>query len=1080
MKAQFYRLFQSAFLGAFVLFWSINAMAQERRLTGKVTGADGPVPGANVVIKGTTTGTSTDANGEYTLSIRGANPTLVISAIGFKSKEVAVGNRSAVDISLEDDVTALSEVVVTGYTTDSRRETTGAVSTVKSKDLTAVPSGNVEQQLQGRVPGVTVITNGQPGTASQVRVRGFGAFGGNSPLIIVDGVPVGSSDIIAPDDIESTTVLKDAAAASIYGARAASGVIVYTTKKGSKTARKLSVTYDGQYGVTTPGQGQAMMNPTDFATWTWNAFRNSGWKPGDKEWTHPQFGNGATPVIPDYINVGGRSGVVGTVDLAAERAKYNIDPSRGAIYQVVKANKEGTDWYKAITRNAPLTRHTLGFSGSSESARYYVSFTAQRQAGILKYNDFSRYTFRTNTEFDLSPKVRIGESLQFTYRSVVGQMGGNGGQGVAADENPILGAFRMPSIIPIYDEFGGYAGTAAKGFNNPRNPVAERDNLKNNHAFNGNAFGNVYLEYDPIPGLTLRSSLGGQYDNFYNVGYSRIQYENSENNGSFGYNEGSGYVFRWTFTNTANYKKKFGLHGLDLLVGQEALNDGAGRNMSGNGLNPFSIDPDYITLTTTSASGRIVNSNYFKGVNFYSVFGRAVYNYNDKYIVTGVVRRDGSSRFGANNRYGVFPAFSAAWRVSSEDFMKSITWITDLKVRGGYGTMGNSNNVDPNNQYSLYGANIGQSAYDLNGTNTSTLEGYYRTRIGNTDARWETSITKNIGIDGTFFNGKLDIVLDLWQKDTKDLLYQIPTPATVGFRASAPFVNIGKMSNKGIDLQIINRGRINNDLSYEVNLTGGILNNKIVSLAPNQDYITYVNPGFRGINPVRNQVGYSISSFYGYKVIGLFQNQEEVTASPEQPGKGVGRFRYADLNGDNVINDKDRTYLGSPVPKFSGGLNLKINYKNFELETYLNAFLGNKIFNVSKLFTDFYPTFSGAAISERVKNSWTPTNTNTDIPIFESVSNFSTNSQANSYYVEDGSYMRMQNITLGYRFAPELISKLRLQRARLFVSTNNLFTVTKYQGLDPGVGGNADTNFGIDVGNYPITRSFTVGLNLGF
>nr|WP_229599184.1 TonB-dependent receptor [Runella sp. CRIBMP] len=1060
----------------FILFLApSSAHAQDRKVTGKVVANDGPVPGATILLKGSNVGTSADANGAFTINVSGANPVLVISAIGYKPQEVTVGNQSVVNVKIEDDVNALTEVIVTGYSIDSRRETTGAVSTVKAKDLTVRPSGNVEQQLQGRVAGLTVITNGQPGTASQVRVRGFGAFGGNEPLYVVDGVPVGSTDFLAPDDIETTTVLKDAAAASIYGARAANGVIVYTTKKGSKGAKKLNISYDGMYGVTLNGEGQKMMNPTDFATWTWNAKRNS-----NEAFGHPQFGSGSTPVIPDYLTVGGRSGVVGTVDLAAEKAKYNVDPTAGSIYQVVKANKEGTDWYKAITRNAALQRHSLGFSGGGENSRFYIGFGAQNQQGILKGNDFTRYTFRANSEFNVLKNVRIGQNLQFTYRSILGQSGGAGGNGVAADENDILSAFRMPSIIPVYDEFGGYAGTAAKGFNNPRNPVASRDGLANNRSFNANGFGNIYAEWDPIPGLTLRSSLGGQYNNFYNWGYSRLQYENSENNSAFGYNEGGGWSFGWVLTNTATYKKQFGKHNVEVLAGQEALNTGKGRNMSGNGLNPFSTDINYVNLSNVSASGRVVNSSLFSGVNFYSLFGRVNYIFNDKYIITGVVRRDGSSRFGANNRFGAFPAFSAAWRISSEPFMKQLTWVSDLKIRGGYGTMGNSNNVDPNNQFSLYGASIGNSAYDINGSNSSTAEGYYRTRIGNPDAKWETSITKNIGIDGTFLNGKLDVVIDFWQKDTKDLLYQLPITATAGPFASPPSVNIAKMANKGIDILVTNRGRITKDLSYDITFTGGTLSNEIVSVAPNVNYLTNVNPGFRGINPIRNQVGYSISSFYGYKVIGLFQNAEEVKNAPTQDGAGPGRFRYADINGDGRINADDRTYLGSPVPKFTAGMSLGFKYKGWELEAYLNGFFGNKIFNVSRWFTDFYPSFAGAAISERVKESWTPSNTGATIPIFETASNFSTNTQSNSFYVENGSYVRFQNITLGYNLPASALSKARIQRLRVFASTNNIFTLTKYQGLDPGVGGNADTNFGIDVGNYPLTKGWTVGLNLGF
>ncbi|CAH0996108.1 TonB-dependent receptor P26 [Emticicia aquatica] len=1074
MKQNYFVPIKGALFCGLLWLMSVAAFAQ-KSVSGKVSDAKGEgVPGASITVKGTTTGTISDAGGGFKINVPNSGGSLVFSSIGYKTQEVKLSGQSSINVTLEDDAASLDEVVVTGYSIDKRRESTGAISTVKSKDLTAVPSGNVEQQLQGRVAGLTVVTNGQPGTASQIRVRGFGAFGGNEPLYVVDGMPVGSTNFLSPDDIESTTVLKDASAASIYGARAANGVIVYTTKKGSKGAKKLSVTYDGMYGVTDPGNGQAMMNPTDFATWTWNAKRNSG-----EAFGHPQFGTGSTPVIPDYLSVGGTPGVVGSVDLAAQKLKYNIDPSAGSIYQVIKANKAGTDWYGAITRQAPIQRHSLGFSGGGENSRFYVGFSAQDQKGILISNQLKRYAFRINSEFNVLKNLRIGENIQMTYLQVLGQTGGAGGNGIAADENDILQAFRMPSIIPIYDEFGGYAGTAAKGFNNPRNPVANQQGLLNNRNFNALANGNIYVEYDPIPGLTLRSSAAGNYNNGYNWGYTRWQYENSENNSAFGYNEGSNYSFGWTFTNTASYKKAFGKHNIEALVGQEALNTGAGRSINANGLNPFSKDPNYVTITTLGSKNP-PSSNLFKGVNFNSYFGRAIYTFNDKYIVTGVIRRDGSSRFGENSRYGIFPAVSAAWRVSSESFMKNLSWVQDLKVRGGYGTMGNSNNVDPNNQYSLYAASVSNSGYDINGSNSSIVDGYYRTRIGNPNAKWETSITKNIGIDGSFLKGKLDVIVDFWQKDTKDLLYQLPITATAGFQAAAPSVNIGKMVNKGIDIQVINRGKITTDLGYEVNVTGSFLKNEITAIADGQTYLTNVNPGFRGINPIRNQLGYGLSSFYGFKVLGLFQSKAEVDAAPAQDGKGVGRFRYADLNSDGKIDANDRTYLGSPIPKFTGGVNFTLTYKGFDLSAYLYTSVGNKIFNVSKWFTDFYPSFSGAAISERVKDSWTPQNTGATIPIFETASNFSTNTQASSFYVENGSYLRLQNVALGYNLPKSILDKLKLSRLHLYASTNNLFTITKYQGLDPQVGGNADTNFGIDVGNYPITKSFTVGLNLGF
>ncbi|MEQ8684927.1 MAG: TonB-dependent receptor [Imperialibacter sp.] len=1058
-----------------------DASAQNRQVTGKITDSETGegFPGVSVLEVGTSNGTVTDLNGNYSLSV-GSGARLSFSFIGYVTQEVEVGSRSVIDVPLALDVKQLQELVITGYTVDNRRETSGSISTVKPKDIAVIPTGNVEQSLAGRIAGVNVITNGQPGSTSQIRVRGFGAFGGNAPLYVVDGVPVQNTNFLSPDDIESTTVLKDAAAASIYGARAANGVIVYTTKKGSKQAKKISIDYNSMFGFTTPGKGIEMMNPADFAEWTWNAERNQARIEGrEPVFSHPQFGTGTTPRMPDFLSVGGESGRVGTYT-AAEAALYNVDPSAGTVYQITRAaTGAGTDWYDAITNVGTLQRQTLGLHGGTDRSRFYFSTSIQDQAGIVLYNTFKRYSFRANSEFDLLPNLRFGENMQFTYRSVLGQQGNEGGQGVADDENDILSAFRMPTIIPVYDEFGGYAGTASRGFNNPRNPVATRDGLQNNRGFEGSGFGNVYLEYDPIPGLTLRTNVGGAYGNNYSWGYGRRQYENSENNSAFSYSENSGWNFQWNFTNTANYKKTFGIHNIDLLVGQEALNTGKGRGMSASGLNPFSNDIDFVTISTLG-SRNPPNSFYYKGVNFSSYFGRANYILNDKYIVSAVLRRDGSSSFGADNKYGIFPAFSAAWRLSSESFMSSLTWVDDLKIRGGWGQMGNANGIDPNNQYSLYGGSIGASSYDISGSNGSAANGFYRTRIGNSGAKWETSVTQNIGIDGTYFDGKLDVILDFWQKDTKDLLFSVPVPIPLGPNASAPAVNIGEMSNKGIDLQIINRGNLTSDLTYEVNVTGSFLKNEIVTLAGDLEFFTSGTQTYRGIAPIRNQRGYSLSSFFGYDVQGLFQNDAEVASAPNQAGAAPGHFRYRDVDGDGEITEDDRVFLGSPVAPFTGGLTFSLGYKNFDLATYFYTSIGNEIWNQSRWFTDFYPSFAGASIAERVKNSWTPSNTNTDHPVFDKSSNFSTNTQANSYYVENGSYLRMQNVTLGYKMPADLLSRLKMTNLRVFVSANNLLTITGYEGLDPSVGGNADINFGVDVGNYPITRSFTGGLQIGF
>ena len=1074
---------------------SVPLYAQSVRVSGTIIDDTGQaVPGVSVLEKGTANGTTSDNDGKYTINVGSANSTLVFSFIGYKSKEVPVNNQSSIDVSMDPDVTALDEVIVTGYSVDKRRELTGSVSTVKSKDLTFAPTGNVEQMLQGRVPGVTVITNGQPGTSSQIRIRGFGGFGGNQPLYVVDGVPTQDVSFLNPDDIETTTVLKDAASASIYGARAASGVIVYTTKRGKK-GQKLNVTYDNMFGFTSPGKGQDMLKPQEFADWTWQAIRNTedqnaaakgvapDYAKALSDFNHPQFGNGLTPVLPMYLKVGDLTGAAlqstgNNVDLAAEKLKYNIDPRNGSAYQVIKANLAGTDWYDEITDNAPIIRQTLGFSGGGEASRFYIGVGQQDQKGILMNNNFKRYSFRANSEFDVLKNLRIGENMQMTYRSVVGQGGGGNGQGVAADENDILSAFRMPSIIPVYDVFGGYAGTVAKGFNNPRNPVASRVGQKDNKQFATSAYGNIYAELDLVPGLTLRTSFGGSYQSYAGRSYGRWQYENSENNSAFSYSQNNGFSAAWTFTNTAAYKKTFGDHNLEVLVGQEALNTGAGWNDNQNGLNPFSWDPNYINISDVSSV--TASGSQFKGSNFSSYFGNVKYAFKEKYILGFVVRRDGSSKFSKANRYGVFPAVSAAWRISSESFMQGVSWISDLKLRGGYGSMGNSNNVDQNNQFSLYGGSLGNSSYDIAGTNSSAQLGFYRTRIGNDQSKWETSITKNIGIDGNAFDGKLDVIIDFWQKDTKDLLYSLPITTTAGSYASVPSVNVAKMVNKGIDIYIGTKGNLTSDITYEANINGSFLKNEITEIGGGQTYMTTINPGFRGINPIRNQLGQSISAFFGYKVQGLFKNAEEVAGAATQAGAAPGRFRYVDINGDGQINADDRTYLGSPVPKFTGGFNFTLRYKNFDFNGYLYSSIGNKIFNVSKWFTDFYPSFQGAAISSRVKESWSPTNTGASIPIFESASNFSTNTQSSSFYVEDGSYLRLQNLSVGYTLPSSLLDRLKMTRLRVYVSTNNLFTISGYSGLDPAVGGAADTNFGIDVGNYPVTRSWTAGLNIGF
>lgn len=1062
---------------ALAMMLSVNLFAQSFRVSGKITDEAGqPVPGASVLEKGTTNGTVSDAEGSYNLSVAGENAVLVISFIGYKSIEINIGGRAVIDLKMEQDVTALQEVVVTGYASERKQDLVSAVSQVSAANTVAIPVSNVEQAMQGRVAGVIVQTSGQPGAPSQVRIRGFGSLGNNAPLYIVDGVPTYDVSNINPYDIESTTVLKDAGAASIYGARAAAGVIIYTTKHG-KNDGKTRVDFDMSTGLNFPGEGIKMLTPQQQANKVYEALSNSGGSATGQ----PYGGNLASPTLPDYINVSvqqsdGSWKPTGNINegdsrIALALANYNIDPTKGSIIQVVRANKAGTDWYKEMTRVAPVNRYSLGMSGGNDRAHYYVNLSYYDQQGLAKNQYLKRYTMRVNSEFKPVKSVRIGENLQLSYRE-------NPLIGAQQDENALNQAYRMPTIIPVYDVNGGWAGTQAPGFNNPANPVAALTRLSRGYNLNNatNIFGNAYIEVDPIKKLTLRSSFGGGLNYYYYLNYNQRTYENAENNGSYQLSEGAGYSTNWVFTNTARYEDKFGAHSFKVLAGIEAVKNAQGRDISGTGLNPFSNDPNYISLTNTSATGRQLNSGPQQPRTLASMFGKVDYSYNDKYYLSATVRRDGSSVFGPKNRYGVFPSVSAAWRISTESFMSGLTWINDLKLRGGWGVMGNQN-IPASNQFTLYSTSPSYG-YDIGGNNSSVSGGFIPGQVGNAAGQWEENVTTNVGLDGTFMNGTLEVVLEFWQKNTDKLLFQPNVSNTAGVYLSNPFINIASMVNKGIDLQIIKRFKVNND--WNVTLDGNIapIYNKITALAPGQ---TYFDQGtFRNLTFVRNSVGNPISSFYGYIQDGYFQTDAEA-ANSGQDGAAAGRFKYRDVDRDGKITPNDRVYMGSPVPAFTYGLNINVKYKNWSLDALFYGKQGNKIINFSKWYNGFYQSFSGAGLAAFTLDSWTAEKGNSaSAPKFETASNFSTNSTASSWYMENGSYLRLKNVQVNYNVPQSVLNKYGIHSLRLFVQAVNLFTITSYTGKDPEVASSVDTTLGVDVGNYPATRIWSLGLNLGF
>lgn len=1071
-----------------------------------------PLPGVNVVEKGTTNGTVTDEHGEFVLTVNDAAAIIMLTSIGYESQEMVVGNNTNFQLILKTTTSLLNEVVVTGYSTENKRDITSSVSQISSSGVTALPQSDVGQALQGRMSGAQVTTSGQPGTPSEVRIRGFGSFGNNQPLIVIDGVPtlensntvsgltigltgggINTFANINPYDVESITVLKDAGSASIYGSRASNGVMVITTRHGQYNG-KTKISLDINSGVTLQGSGLATLNPQLQADKTYEAFRNGGVSIPANSTGYAYGTDINNPVLPDYINVGVQNadkswiptwGVSdGDPRLAAALANYNIDPDKGAVVQVVKANKSGTDWYKACTRAAPVTRMSLGISGGNEKAHYYSGFAYMNQQGVLLNQYMERYNFRINSEVKLH-RIKIGENFMATYKM---------NPTISFDQHATNIAsliYRMPRIIPAHDVNGNLAGSAAvtNGMQVYASPlgIVSRNTKDNTRANSLQLFGNTYLEFEPFENFILKTSFGGSIDNYNYLQYLPKTYENQANTNRVNsmISEQSGHVFNWAWTNTATYKVARGQNGISALLGYEAVKSNMGRDLFGSGINPYSSNPNYFSVGNSANSGRVSTSALRQPFSLASLFFKVDYNWSEKYYLSGLLRHDGSSVFGGNNRFGVFPAASGAWRLSSEKFMSSVKFLQEIKIRGSYGIMGNQN-ILPTNQFSLYtGGPI--NGYDFTGSGNSVQPGLGQTQVGNPDGKWESNTMTDVGVDANFGNnGSWEISLDCWQKTTTGLLVQPNIPTTAGAYTNNPYQNVGKMLNQGIDLQLSKKLSLG---AWKVHLDGNfsVLKNRIVEIANDQTYFDAA-PYPRIWSITRNSVDQPISSFFGYQVIGYFKNANDVTNSPAQDGAAPGRFKYADINnpstggkGDHQITPDDRKFLGSPVPKFTYGLNLNVTYKRVTLTALAYGVYGNKIANLTKWFTDFYASLAGTALGENTLTSWTPQlEDNAKTPIIETTSNISTNNAPNSWYLESGSYLRLKNLQIAYNLPDEIAAKAGLQKMSIYFQAVNLFTITKYTGQNPELTSNSDTVRGIDFGNYPISQFFGAGLSLTF
>jgi TonB-linked SusC/RagA family outer membrane protein len=1037
------------------------------RITGRVTSSDdqSPIPGASIKIKNSAQGTMTDGNGAFAIS---ASPSdvLVISFVGYQSSEVTVGSRTTVNIALKQEDNNLNEIVVTGYTSQRKKDLTGAVSVVDMAQLKSQPAASAVESLQGKAPGVQIVVDGAPGSTPQIRVRGVTTINNNDPLYVVDGVPYeGKLSWLNQNDIESMQILKDASAASIYGSRANNGVVIITTRKGVQGPPR--ITFDAYYGTQTPRKNTfpEFLSPIQYAQYFPNA---------------TNYGTGATPVLPEYLLAGSAQGL-NVTPADSDPARYNLSRDPQTYYQITKANQQGTKWFEEITENAPTQNYQIAASGGGENSTYSFSAGYLDQKGIVKYTGFKRYNTRANTSVSaFNKRLRFGENLSYSYTEGFGFGVNPNTSGEYQDEGSAIGwAYRIPTIIPVYDIMGNFAGSRGAQLGNAENPLAflyrAKDNLNKSNFF----FGNAFAELDLIKGLTARTSIGVRYENYNGISMRYPNLEFSEGNASNNLNEYQGYNAEWTWSNTLTYRTTIAeKHNLTLLAGTEAIQN-RNRQLNGNRNDFFVLgDMDYYYLGVGTSN--IGNASTGGVGSLFSLFARADYAFNDRYLASVTIRRDGSSNFGPENKYGAFPAGSIAWRVSEEDFLKNkVSWLNDLKFRAGYGGTGNQR-IPPNQYSNRYAQSLVNSAYPLEGGN-AMITGVWQNAYANPSIKWEAVTSLNVGADFTLFGSAIDGSVDWYNRKTTDMLFPVQQPSTAVGMGSSPYQNVGDMSNKGIEVALnYHYGRAQNSpFTFDMGVNFSKNVNKLISIAPGVNQLLYGE--FRSLRTSVLQAGAPFGSFYGYTVAGIFQNEADIAAGPAYDKARVGGFKFSDINGDGVITPADRSIIGNPNPDFYYSLSLNASYKNFDISMFFNGVQGNDLYDTNRYFTDF-PTFQGAK-STRLLNSWSPTNTSSMIPSI-SADAAEIEYESSSYYVQDGSFFRMKNLQIGYSIPAEKVfgSKMGISKFRVYASTTNVFTITNYTGLDPEVSAESATYsaLGVDRGIYPNPRQFLFGVSVGF
>ncbi|GAA4029524.1 TonB-dependent receptor [Flavobacterium cheonhonense] len=1019
----------------------VSAQAQ-KTVNGTVNSGGLPLPGANVAAKGASVETSTDIDGKFTLKVPENVTKLVVSFVGYTTKEVAItdGNMT---IELSEESNALEEVVINvGYGTQKKSVVTGAISKVTAKDLENVPNGRVEQALQGRTAGVTIAMNaGQPGAGSTVRVRGITTLNDNNPLWVVDGVAVdpGALGALNQSDIESIEVLKDAASAAIYGAQSAAGVILVTTKKGK--SGKLTVNYNGFEGVSSPERMLNLLNATQYGAIMNERYINGG-------------GTGSVP-YPDLGSLG-----------------------------------KGTDWQNAVfSDSARRYLHEVSMSGGGEVSNYYFSFGTQSQEGIVmpEISNYNKKNIRLNSTHKVKDWLTIGQTIGYTHQKTIGIGNTNSEYG-----GPLASAINLDPITPIVetdpilangitysnpyvirDNNGNPYGISGVVGQEMTNPIAYAKTRGGQYNWSDDFIGNVFAEVKLMKNLKLRSTLGAKLAYWGGQGFTPLFYLSPTVNNTTLNNLSriENRAFNWNTENTLTYTKNIKDHNFTVLLGQGAYKNNEFFKVTSAthfGLSTNDYSEASFNDGTVTQDNKVGYAYDVPAVITTSLFGRVTYDYKEKYLFSGLIRRDGSSQFGPDNKYGTFPSVSLGWVPTKEEFWKENKIINTLKLRFSYGVTGNSR--IPNFAYQAIIEGGRNYTFGNSGVVTS---GSTPGRIANPELKWEETTQTNIGFDTKLLND-FTFTFDWYKKKTSGILLDPELPGYVGNEAP-PFQNIGEMHNSGLEFELGYKKRIN-DFNLSVNANMATIKNEVDYLGP----VPYYNgPGFQSMGPVtRTQVGQAYNSFYGYQTAGIFQNQEEINAYTNasggliQPNAVPGDFRWKDVNGDGTITADDKKFLGSPLPKMTFGFTINMDYKGFDMMIFAQGAAGNKIFQGLRRLD-----IGNANYSTEVLSRWNGEGTSNSYPRVSSSDNNGNFTNMSDFYLEDGDYLRFKVVQLGYTLPSTIINKIGMQKVRLYITAENLLTLTKYTGYDPEIGGDV---FGIDRGYYPQARSFMFGANLQF